>query len=992
MASIFTYDPDPPRVSSPWSTSGSSTPQINASGSRGLAIRTRSSTTPLRVDPDSLSNYGISKLEPEPQEGPTEYKLHLLLRPRRRYLSMSTGHVIAGSYHHNYRAMSNTSTPGSPSLEPTPRPMQAKSSQSRHQRLQGLTTQLLWRLQQSSPFHSSTTSNLVVPVIPEAALESGVPSKPARLLPGLEESQGALYEIGVGDDGTFVGLTQDELDESMSNLQAMAASIGCKVEMLRRVVVGKCEWTEALPSAQPSAIEEPSATGTTPSTRELTATGEPTATGVQTKTNTESLWVAEALVSPDLDFYNISPTKSNNDIKSAAYPKTGNKSALDEDYSHTEQIRISLAGPSTAGKTSLLGTLTSSALDNGRGKSRLSLLKHRHEISSGITSSVAQELIGYTDEAPPTVINYASGNVAGWDDIHAASKRGRLAFVSDLPGSIRYLKSTLRGLVSWAPHYVMLCIPANCGAETPGSEQAGTEQSEIDTCLSYLELCLKLEVPVLIVITKLDVASRSGLRDNLGKVLSALKTAGRQPTMVPASPAGDKLLDLQQVRTLDITQVQKVCAAADGKWGHTVPIMLTSAVDGSGIGKLHAFFRSLPIPTRPSQRTLHIPKGLPTPSHSSANIFDVDEVFAIPPSKVYSPDSEKGGQENRGMVLCGLVRRGNISIGDEMIIGPILVDVPNDPGNEPQPGGSLSRSGPGPSGDFPASFPQTSLSGKDSQARWQRIRVVSVRDLRLPVRRLIRDQVGTIGIEPIGVSEDGRLPRFGRIRKGMILSNFHAPLSPSNDTSSGSSLLTLPFHTGFTATFRSTEFSAPNSPPLLLGGNAIAYIANIRATVRVICMALTGTGDELPSDPPSPSEPEFFSFDGDPHSPNEKSNGNPTASNTADGAGDAVRDISKVMSGVSSASAVGAASSAEALKEDVQITFALVSSVEWVELGSQVLVMPGVSIASAPSQSGATVASAGSSSASGPTSVSGLEGFVGTICEVVPGRVPVAES
>ncbi|KAJ5506652.1 hypothetical protein N7453_005609 [Penicillium expansum] len=971
MASIFTYDPDPPRVSSPWSTSGSSTPQINTSGSRGLAIRTRSSTNPLRVDPDLLSNYGISKLEPEPQEGPTEYKLHLLLRPRRPYLSMSTGHVIAGSYHHHYRTIPSTSISVSPSVEPTPRPMQAKSSQSRHQRLQGLTTQLLWRLQQSSPFHSSTTSNLVVPVLPEAALELGVPSKPARLLPGLEESQGALYEIGVSDDGTFVGLTQDELDESVTNLRAMAASLGCKVEILRRVVVGNCEWAEDLPSA----------------------------TADEAKNNTESLWVAEALVSPDLDFYNISPIKSKNDTKTTANPEFSNTSVLDEDYSHTEQIRISLAGPSTAGKTSLLGTLTSSALDNGRGKSRLSLLKHRHEITSGITSSVAQELIGYTAEVPPTVVNYASGNVAGWDDIHATSMGGRLAFVSDLPGSVRYLKSTLRGLVSWAPHYVMLCIPANCGAETP-SEQAGTEQSEIDTCLSYLELCLKLEVPVLIVITKLDLASRSGLRDNLGRVLSALKTAGRQPAMLPASPAGDKPLDLQQVSTLDSTQVQKVCAAADGKWGNTVPIMLTSAVDGSGIGKLHAFLRSLPIPTQPSQRTLHVPKGLPMPSKNSANIFDVDEVFAIPPSKVYSLDSEKGSQENRGMVLCGLVRRGNISIGDEMIIGPILVDVPTDQSNEPQPpGGSLSRSGPGPPGDFPASFPQTSLSGKDSQARWQRIRVVSVRDLRLPVRRLIRDQVGTIGIEPIGVSEDGRLPRFGRIRKGMILSNFHAPPSSSNSTSPGPSLLALPFHTGFTATFRSTEFSAPNSPPLLLGGNAIAYIANIRATVRVICMALTGTGEELSSEPPSPSEPEFFSFDGDQHSPSEKSNSNPTENNTVDGASDAVRrrpsatDISKVMSGVSSASIVGAASSAEALKEDVKITFALVSSVEWVELGSQVLVMPGVSTVSAASQSGATVASApGSSSVSGTAYMSGLEGFVGTVCEVVPGRISVAES
>lgn len=977
MASIFTYDPDPPRVSSPWSTSGSSTPQITASGSRGLAIRRRCSTTPLRANPDLLSDYGISKLEPEPQEGPTEYKLHLLLRPRRQYLSMSTGNLVAGSYHHRVVPSIPASASASPGSESTPRPMQARSSQSRQQRLQGLTTQLLWRLQQSSPFHSSTTSNLVVPVLPEATPKLGVPSKPARLLPGLEESQGALYEIGVADDGTFVGLTQDELDESVTNLQAMAASLGCKVEILRRVVVGQCEWAEDLLSAPPDSIQN----------------------------NSESLWVAEALVSPDLDFYSISQNKSKNERESAANLESGKPPSPNEDYSHTKQIRISLTGPSTAGKSSLLGTLTSSALDNGRGMSRLSLLKHRHEISSGITSSVAQELIGYTKEVPPNVINYASGNVAAWDDIHAASKGGRLAFVSDLPGSIRYLKSTLRGLVSWAPHYVMLCIPANCGDETSDSEQAGNEQSEIETCLAYLELCLKLEVPVLIVITKLDLASRSGLRDNLARVLSALKTAGRQPVMLPASPAGDKPLDLQQISTMDSMQVQKAIATAEGKWAHTVPIMLTSAVDGSGIGKIHAFLRSLPIPAKPLQRTLHFPKGVSISPQSSANIFDVDEVFAIPPSKVYSIDSEKGGQENRGMVLCGLVRRGSISIGDEMVIGPILVDTSNDQSNEAQPpGGSLSRSGPGPSGDLPASLPQSSLSGKDPQAKWQRVRVVSVRDLRLSVRRLVRDQVGTIGIEPIGSWEDGRLPRLGRIRKGMVLSDFHAPASYSIGTSPASGLLPLPFHAGFTATFRSGEFSAANSPPLLLGGNAIAYVANVRATVRVICMALTGTGEGISSEPPSPSEPEFFSFDGDSQSPSgDKSNDPGTngfmGSNDGDGATDADRrrpsatDISKVVSGASSSSVVGAASSAEALKEDVKITFALVSSVEWLELGSQIILMPGTSMASGSSQSGATVASGpGSGSGSGAVSMSGLEGFVGTICDVAPGRVPTLES
>jgi GTPase len=320
--------------------------------------------------------------------------------------------------------------------------MQAKSAQSRQQRLQGLTTQLLWRLQQSSPFHSSTTANLVVPVLPDATPQLGVPAKPARLLPGLEESQGALYEIGVADDGTFVGLTEDELDESVNTLQTMAASLGCKVEILRRVIVGKCEWAEDSLAGPP----DPS------------------------KCQRESLWVAEALVSPDLDFYNLSPSRIRETASVGSEADAGGESTAEEDSSNTEQIRISITGPSASGKSSLLGTLTSSSLDNGRGSSRLSLLKHRHEISSGITSSVAQELIGYTGDVPPTVVNYASGNVAAWDDIHAASRGGRLAFVSDLPGSVRYLKSTLRGLVSWAPHYVMLCIPANCGDETTDTE------------------------------------------------------------------------------------------------------------------------------------------------------------------------------------------------------------------------------------------------------------------------------------------------------------------------------------------------------------------------------------------------------------------------------------------------------------------------------------------------------------------------------------------
>ncbi|KAJ5460647.1 uncharacterized protein N7458_002199 [Penicillium daleae] len=977
MASIFTYDPDPPRVSSPWSTSGSSTPgqinQPNQASRSGLAICTQSSSALDRA-PDFLSDYGITKLEPEPQEGPTEYKLHLLLRPRRPYLSMSTGNVVAGSYHSRV-SPTPASYSASPAHDATPRPMQAKSAQGRQQRLQGLTTQLLWRLQQSSPFHSSTTANLVVPVLPDTTPQLGVPSKPARLLPGLEESQGALYEIGVADDGTFVGLTEDELDESVNTLQTMAASLGCKVEILRRVIVGKCEWAEDSLVVPP----DPS------------------------KCQKESLWVAEALVSPDLDFYNLSSARVQKASAVDSMADTGVESAAEEDSSNTAQIRISITGPSASGKSSLLGTLTSSSLDNGRGSSRLSLLKHRHEISSGITSSVAQELIGYTGDVPPTVVNYASGNVAAWDDIHAASRGGRLAFVSDLPGSVRYLKSTLRGLVSWAPHYVMLCMPANCGDETADADSGAEFAGEIDRCLAYLDLCLKLEVNIIIVITKLDVASRGGLRENLARVLSALKTAGRKPAMLPASPTGDRVPDLQRISASDSNEVQKNITAADGHWPRTVPIVLSSAVDGTGIGTLHAFLRHLPIPSRPPQRRLRLAKSS-RQAPSPATVFDVDEVFAIPPSKVYSASTEKEGRESRGMVLCGLVRHGSISIGDEMTIGPILVDTSADSGSEPAPLSLLSRSsGPGPSSEFPASLSHGFLSGKDAstQAKWQRVRVVSVRDLRLPVRCLKEDQVGTIGIELLASPDEGRLPRLGRIRKGMVLTDLHTSLRPRSSLPSPlPSTLPLPFHTGFTATFPAAEFSAPNSPPLLLGGNAIAYIANIRTTVRVVCMALAGAGDEPASPSPSPSlsptEPEFFSFDGDTQSspPSGKDKGS-SANGTNDIDGSIRRrssatDISKVVSGTSG-EGPGAS---ETFEGDVKITFGLVTSVEWIELGSQVLVMPGMSM-TAPSGVAVALApgsSAGNSNGNGIISLSGLEGFVGTVCEVVPGRSVGSES
>lgn len=54
-----------------------------------------------------------------------------------------------------------------------------------------------------------------------------------------------------------------------------------------------------------------------------------------------------------------------------------------------------MLGNVDAGKSTLLGVLTHDELDNGRGRARLNLFRHLHEIQSGRTSSISHEILGF---------------------------------------------------------------------------------------------------------------------------------------------------------------------------------------------------------------------------------------------------------------------------------------------------------------------------------------------------------------------------------------------------------------------------------------------------------------------------------------------------------------------------------------------------------------------------------------------------------------------
>ena len=848
MASVFTFDPDPPRVSSPWSTSREITPKAAEARKPPLT------STVDKIEEFSLSGAGFTHgLQAEPQEGPTEYKLHLLLRPRRSFSYMSTVNQIPGSYRSAAMASNDkrrSTSKSTSDMSITRRICAAVSGHTHQHRLQQLTTQLLWRLQQSSPYHATASHQKPSSGTVAGSSLAADSFERGNLHPGLEDSKGALYEIGVSDDGTLVGLAGDEMDESLQMLRAMAATLGCVVEVLRMVHVGHCEWIEKTKST----CQE------------------------QNSRHIDKLWVAEAYVKPDVSDRNVSQQILTSPSRDTEVPLT---IPTPTSSPQTPQMRVSLVGSTMSGKSSLLGTLANSILDNGRGKSRLSLLKHRHEMASGVTSSVAQELIGYAgyynDEeniAPTRIVNCASDGVSSWLDIHASS-RSRLVFFLDSAGHSRYRRTALRSLVGWAPHWTLLCVPGEEARDSVGKEVQGNslpkdsfmhsgKVPDHDMTSSYLKLCLELSKPMIIVICKLDLATRAKLKQMLARLLSTVKNAGRKPILLSEGDGAGLGMgtatdnEVQTVSSADVEGVRQLCQSMQGNFAEIVPIVFTSAVRGTGIGKLHALLSELPIPSRVVSKSAEsFPNVLMPPC-----LFYIDDCFnfsAQNASESYLL-ARQDVQIDDLLILSGYVQNGKIEVGMNLFLGPFPC---------PEAGSDFDsrlKADSGKNIDVDAKAPMDvldSVSQNDididlgdkhnhkARQEWRRVRITSVRTLRLPVRTLHTDQVGTIGV----VAADGPLP-LNRVRKGMALiglsdidSNNQESVNMVPSSSQGCvAKISYDAHselgisdTTATKTHTTTgnyhdvdEGAAANTLNLIPGSDALLYFGAVRAAAKIV--------------------------------------------------------------------------------------------------------------------------------------------------------------
>lgn len=177
----------------------------------------------------------------------------------------------------------------------------------------------------------------------------------------------------------------------------------------------------------------------------------------------------------------IYPTIINNYAKVLVLPKVKQRK-LD--------IRVCLLGESGCGKTTLISCLTRGELDDGNGSSASVIHRYDHEFVCGLTSSVKVEYIGFNNDE---IINYNNNF-----DVDIVDKSDKIITLIDLPGNIKYFRTTLFGLMAYKPdyaiifnnddYYINLCNNLNIKYKTILSKHDITQLSDSFSCVTGYNL------------------------------------------------------------------------------------------------------------------------------------------------------------------------------------------------------------------------------------------------------------------------------------------------------------------------------------------------------------------------------------------------------------------------------------------------------------------------------------------------------------------------
>jgi len=164
------------------------------------------------------------------------------------------------------------------------------------------------------------------------------------------------------------------------------------------------------------------------------------------------------------------------------------------------EITIGVLGEEGTGKSTLIGVLINGILDDGKGLARQNVLRHKHEILCGKTSSFSHQILGFDEEGKLT--NY--GELLRPSKSQIVSKSTKIINFYDMAGGRKtFNKTTVSTLSNDYLDYLLFVISA---------KEAITKKTE-----DLLGFMYNVNLPVITIINKIDLISNKELEEFVEK-------------------------------------------------------------------------------------------------------------------------------------------------------------------------------------------------------------------------------------------------------------------------------------------------------------------------------------------------------------------------------------------------------------------------------------------------------------------------------------------
>jgi elongation factor 1-alpha len=261
-----------------------------------------------------------------------------------------------------------------------------------------------------------------------------------------------------------------------------------------------------------------------------------------------------------------------------------------------EHLLVATAGHVDHGKSTLIGTLVSGKLDDGKGKTRKYLDRLKHELERGLSADISYAVYGFKNGEVIRLNNPLSKK----EKARIVEKCAKVVSFVDTVGHEPWLRTTIRGIVGQKLDYGILTIAADDGITHITKE--------------HLAILLAMELPVIIAITKIDRVEST--KDVEKEIVDVLNLVGKVP----------KFIRSERDMEFPAFWESKVL----------VPVIKTSAKTGEGLSLLDKLLYMLP------KRASELDK-------SKKFLMYIDKVYRVPGV----------GHVVSGSIKEGVVRKGD---------------------------------------------------------------------------------------------------------------------------------------------------------------------------------------------------------------------------------------------------------------------------------------------------------------------------------------------